>query len=109
MAAPGWTRSARGPARNGAARPRVDGGRLITGPGGHPVTAFDVAHDKRMHLIVVRRDGSGYQHVHPEPAADGTWTVAFAAPAAGSYRAFADFTPSGGPPLTLGVDLSAAG
>ena len=30
-------------------------------------------------------------------------------PAAGSYRAFADFTPTGGRPLTLGVDLAAAG
>jgi len=81
----------------------------ITGPDGRPVTAYDVEHDKRMHLIVVRRDGAGFQHIHPEMAADGTWTVPLAAPAAGSYRAFADFTPTGGPSTTLGVDLSAAG
>ncbi len=81
----------------------------VTGPDGRPVTAFDVAHEKRMHLVVVRRDGSGFQHVHPEMAADGTWTVPFAAPAAGSYRAFADFAPTGGHPVTLGVDLAAAG
>ncbi len=81
----------------------------ISGPDGRPVTAFDVEHDKRMHLIVVRRDGAGFQHIHPEMAADGTWTVPLAAALAGSYRAFADFTPTGGPPTTLGVDLSAAG
>ncbi|WP_214405454.1 hypothetical protein [Pseudonocardia lacus] len=81
----------------------------ITGPDGAPVTAFDVAHDKRMHLIVVRRDTTGFQHVHPEMAADGTWSVPLAVPAAGSYRAFADFAPTGGEPTTLGVDLSAAG
>jgi hypothetical protein len=81
----------------------------ITGPDGRPVTAFDVAHDKRMHLIVVRRDGAGFQHIHPEMSADGTWTVPLAAPVPGSYRAFADFTPTGGPSTTLGVDLSAAG
>lgn len=81
----------------------------ITGPDGRPVTAFDEAHEKRMHLVVVRRDGSGFQHIHPEMAADGTWTVPFAAPAAGSYRAFADFAPTGGTPVTLGVDLAAAG
>ena len=47
----------------------------ITGPDGAPVTAFDVEHEKRMHLVVVRRDTTGYQHVHPEMAPDGTWTV----------------------------------
>jgi hypothetical protein len=81
----------------------------ITGPGGAPVTAFDVEHDKRMHLIVVRRDGTGFQHVHPEMAPDGTWSVPLAVPAGGSYRAFADFVPAGGEATTLGVDLSAAG
>ncbi|MFC5996284.1 hypothetical protein ACFQE5_18945 [Pseudonocardia hispaniensis] len=81
----------------------------ITGPDGAPVTAFDVEHDKRMHLIVVRRDATGFQHVHPEMAADGTWSVPLTLPAAGSYRAFADFTPAGGPATTLGVDLAVPG
>jgi hypothetical protein len=81
----------------------------ITGPDGTPVTAFDVEHDKRMHLIVVRRDTAGFQHVHPEMAADGTWTVPLTLPAAGSYRAFADFTPTGGEGTTLGVDVAAPG
>ena len=81
----------------------------ITGPDGAPVTAFDVEHDKRMHLIVVRRDTSGFQHVHPEMAPDGTWSVPLTVPTAGSYRAFADFTPTGGAATTLGVDLAAAG
>jgi hypothetical protein len=81
----------------------------ITGSDGTPVTAFDEEHTKRLHLIVVRRDTTGFQHLHPEMAADGTWRVPLTVPAAGSYRAFADFTPTGGPPLTLGVDLAAAG
>jgi hypothetical protein len=81
----------------------------ITGPDGAPVTAFDVEHDKRMHLIVVRRDTAGFQHVHPEMAPDGTWSVPLEVPAAGSYRAFADFAPTGAEPTTLGVDLSAPG
>src|ERR687891_518590 len=68
----------------------------ITGPDGSPVTAFDVEHDKRMHLIVVRRDTTGFQHLPPEMDAAGTWSVPLAVPAAGSYRAFADFAPSGG-------------
>ncbi|MEK8109242.1 hypothetical protein NKG94_40115 [Micromonospora sp. M12] len=28
-----------------------------------------------MHLIVVRRDLTGYQHLHPTMAKDGTWSV----------------------------------
>jgi hypothetical protein len=81
----------------------------ITGPVGAAVTAFDVEHDERMHLIVVRRDTTGFQHVHPEMAPDGTWSVPLTLPAAGSYLAFADFTPTGGQRLTLGTDLSVPG
>jgi hypothetical protein len=80
----------------------------ITRPDG-PVTAFDVSHDRRLHLIVVRRDGTGFQHLHPEMDAAGTWRVPLTVPAAGVYRAFADFAPTGGPETTLGVDLFAPG
>jgi hypothetical protein len=81
----------------------------ITGPDGRPVTAFDVEHEKQLHLIVVRRDTAGFRHVHPEMAPDGTWSVPLTLSAAGSYRAFADFAPTGGKPVTLGTDLSVAG
>ncbi|RSD13550.1 hypothetical protein [Amycolatopsis eburnea] len=94
------------------ADPAPEPGRFsftITGPDGKPVTAYDVEHEKRLHLIVVRRDTAGFQHVHPELAPDGTWSVPLTLPAAGSYRAFADFAPTGGKPMTLGADLSVAG
>lgn len=81
----------------------------IEGPGGAPVTAFDVEHNKRMHLIVVRRDTTGFQHLHPVMAPDGTWSVPLSVPSAGSYRVFADFTPNGGPATTLGIDVPAPG
>ncbi|GHJ17822.1 hypothetical protein [Micromonospora sp. AKA38] len=81
----------------------------ITGPDGAPVTRYDVAHDRRMHLIVARRDLSGFRHVHPELAADGTWRVASPLAGPGVWRAFADFTPTGGEPLTLGVDVTVPG
>ncbi|WP_406038449.1 hypothetical protein OG799_25810 [Micromonospora sp. NBC_00898] len=81
----------------------------ITGPDGAPVTRYDVAHDKRMHLIVARRDLSGFRHVHPELVADGTWRVASPLAGPGVWRAFADFTPAGGQPLTLGVDVTVPG
>jgi hypothetical protein len=81
----------------------------ITGPDGGAVTAFDVEHDKPMHLIVVRRDTTAFQHVHPEMAPDGTWSVPLTLPAAGTYRVFADFVPTGGDGVTLGTDVSAPG
>ncbi len=64
----------------------------IQGPDGRPVTRFAIVHDKLMHLVVVRRDLSGYQHLHPSLAADGTWTIALGLPAPGPYRAYFDFT-----------------
>lgn len=81
----------------------------VTGPDGAPVTAFDEEHTKRLHLIVVRRDTSGFQHLHPTMDPDGTWRTGLTLPTGGVYRAFADFTPTGGAATTLGVDLSVAG
>ncbi|MGH3469693.1 MAG: hypothetical protein ACRDQF_18385, partial [Thermocrispum sp.] len=81
----------------------------ILGPDGHAVTRFDVEHEKRLHLIVVRRDSAGFQHVHPTMGAEGRWSVPLRVDLPGSYRAFADFTPTGGEGLTLGVDLAAPG
>ncbi|WP_229402657.1 hypothetical protein [Micromonospora okii] len=81
----------------------------VTGPDGAPVTRYEVAHDRRMHLIVARRDLSGFRHVHPEMASDGTWRVPSPLDGPGAWRAFADFTPTGGPALTLGVDVIVPG
>jgi hypothetical protein len=81
----------------------------ITGPDNQPVSQFDVEHEKRMHLIVVRRDTAGFQHIHPTMSPDGTWTVPLAVDQPGSYRAFADFAPTGGEATTLGVDLAVPG
>jgi hypothetical protein len=75
---------------------------------GETVRDFDVAHEKRMHLIVARRDLTGFQHLHPEQRADGAWTAAATLPDAGSYRLFADFTRDGDA-HTLGADLRVDG
>ena len=59
---------------------------------GRRVRDFDVTHEKRMHLILARRDLTGFQHLHPELGADGTWSADVKLDAAGSYRLFADFS-----------------
>ncbi|WP_442933385.1 hypothetical protein [Micromonospora psammae] len=78
-----------------------------------PVTRFAVVHDKPLHLIVVRRDLTGYQHLHPTMGADGTWTVPLTLPEPGVWRAYADFTALADDgrqtAVTLGVDLVAPG
>jgi hypothetical protein len=84
----------------------------ITGPNGKPVTDYTPTHDKDLHLIVVRRDLAGFEHVHPRLGADGTWQVPLSlAAGAGTYRVFADFAPAAGDgeALTLGTDLVVAG
>lgn len=80
----------------------------VTGPDGHAVTDYDVQHEKRLHLIVVRRDATGFQHVHPELATDGTWSVAVDL-TPGPWRVLADFKPTAGEALTLGSDLLVPG
>src|SRR5215213_3629448 len=80
----------------------------IRGAAGAPLREFDVEHEKRMHLIVVRRDGRGFQHLHPALDASGTWSVPLTLPEAGAYRVFADFTRDGAP-RTLAADLTVDG
>jgi len=80
----------------------------ITGPDGEPVTEYDVEHEKKLHLIAVRRDFAGFQHVHPRLAADGTWSTDLDL-TPGQWRLFADFTATGAHGLTLGADLSVSG
>ena len=63
----------------------------IAAADGTPVRDFAVEHEKRMHLIVVRRDGQGFQHLHPTMDAQGTWSVPLTLEQAGAYRVFADF------------------
>jgi hypothetical protein len=80
----------------------------VLGADGRAVRRFDVEHTKRMHLIVARRDLTGFQHLHPRMLADGTWTTTVRLPAAGSYRMFADFAHAG-VATTLASDLRVDG
>jgi hypothetical protein len=81
----------------------------IVGPTGTAVTAFQKTHDKDLHLIVVRRDLTGFQHVHPIRDDAGTWRTKLSL-TPGEWRVFADFAVAGEDEgLTLGADLSVSG
>ncbi|UQN15707.1 hypothetical protein [Gulosibacter sp. ACHW.36C] len=78
---------------------------------GDPVTEYATAHDKDLHLIVVRTDGVEFRHVHPElDTSTGTWSTPWSWDAAGTYRVYADFTPAAdgaeGLTLTRGVEVA---
>jgi hypothetical protein len=75
---------------------------------GKAVRSFEPEQGKLLHLIVVRSDFTGYQHLHPTLAADGTWSVDVKAPKGGRYRAIADFVIDGRK-YVLGTTLVAPG
>lgn len=73
----------------------------LTGPDGTGVTAYTNSHEKDLHLIVVRSDGTGFRHVHPTHDGAGNWSLPWTWDAAGTYRIFADFVPT-----DLGADIT---
>jgi hypothetical protein len=79
----------------------------IVGRGGRALRDFEVEHEKRMHLILVRRDGTGFQHLHPRMDESGRWSTRVTVPDPGAYRVFADF--SDGQARTLAADLAVDG
>ena len=90
---------------------RGDGGQdlafQILRTDGKPEVVYDEVHERLMHVIVIRRDLTGFQHVHPE-LTDGTWRTSIETTVGGSWRVFADFS-SRGVQKTLGADLQVAG
>jgi uncharacterized protein DUF4396 len=80
----------------------------IVAEDGEAVRDFEVEHEKRMHLLLARRDLTGFQHLHPRMSADGTWSVPVTIAEPGEYRVFADFKHDG-ENQTLARDLTVAG
>lgn len=81
----------------------------VVGPDGRPTVDYRPIEGRPMHLFLVRRDLSGYRHLHPDKRTAGAW-VAPVDLGSGTYRLFAEFQPS--PQvgkLTLGVDLIVSG
>ena len=75
---------------------------------GNAVRDLEPENGKLLHLIVVRSDLTGYQHLHPALGPDGTWSIRVRTPRAGAYRAIADFVVDGRK-YVLGTTLRAPG
>jgi hypothetical protein len=62
---------------------------------GKPIDKFDINHEKKMHLIVVSKDLSYFNHIHPEYKGKGEFVVTTQFPDSGDYKLFADYVPTG--------------
>lgn len=76
---------------------------------GKILKSYDTVHEKKLHLIVVRKDRTNFQHIHPIlDQSSGMWMLQpFTFPTDGEYRVFADFTPSNAQKDATGMKLSA--
>jgi hypothetical protein len=80
----------------------------IVGKDGIPVRDYEVEHEKRLHVIIARRDLTGFQHLHPRLGRNGSWTTPLTIEEPGNYRVFADFKRDGRNE-TLATDLTVEG
>jgi len=67
---------------------------------GASIDRFDITHEKLLHLIVVSKDLSYFNHIHPEYVGGGVFEIDNDFPFGGSYRLIADFKPTGGDAVT---------
>ena len=75
---------------------------------GMAVTAFEPDQTKLMHFYLIRSDLTGFQHVHPTMAADGTWSANLTSLTPGSYRAYTAFNAKNTADTTVAEVLSTA-
>jgi hypothetical protein len=96
----------------------------IVGKDGEAV-ALDVQHEKKIHLIVVSKDLSYFEHIHPEYQADGSYKINVIAKDqkykigvghdevkftnGGEYTLFADYLPSGGTHQVEKINVNVTG
>jgi hypothetical protein len=67
---------------------------------GEPMEDFEVNHEKLLHLIIVSKNLSYFNHIHPEYKGGGVFEIENDFPAGGQYRLIADFKPVGGDSMT---------
>ena len=69
--------------------------RVSEAGSGETISELPLDHERQMHLIAVSRDLEQFQHVHPEPGANGDFAVATQFPQEGTYTLFDEFVLDG--------------
>lgn len=67
---------------------------------GAMISRFDVLHEKKIHLILVREGLDTFDHVHPQVDPAGNLVVPYTFPVGGTYHLYADNQPTGQEPAT---------
>jgi hypothetical protein len=73
------------------------------------VSAFDLAHERYLHLVIVRNDLTCFAHEHPDSSRDGVFRLRYSFPDAGEYRLFADVAPKGAGSQILSATVKVGG
>ena len=71
-----------------ARRPQLLRFRVVVRDGAALRSGYEIEAQRRLHLIVVRRDLTGYQHLHPTMSSDGTWSVPVKVAAPGAQEEY---------------------
>lgn len=82
---------------------------MIHGADGEMVKNFDLVHEKKIHLIIVREGLDQFAHIHPEVDAEGNATATFTFPTGGNYWLYADQKPTGKKQSTATAQLKVGG
>jgi hypothetical protein len=81
----------------------------ITGPDAEPVTQYTETDGAPLHVVAMRQDLTGYQHVYPEQGEGGSWWAALNL-TSGPWRLIAEFQPTAlGRTIVLSADLMISG
>jgi hypothetical protein len=76
---------------------------------GNLIESFEVDHEKQMHLIVVSKDLSYFNHIHPEYLGSGLFQVTTNFPSGGKYELIADFILGGSNAQTVSHWITVSG
>ncbi|PYI57254.1 hypothetical protein [Paenibacillus flagellatus] len=93
-----WTVGEAGPSDSAGGRRTIR--VAIEGKDGKPIESFETNHEKLLHLMVISKDLSYFNHIHPEYKGNGAFEIANDFPSGGDYRLIADFKPTGGDTMT---------
>ena len=73
------------------------------------LTQFDLAHERLVHLVIVRDDLGTFAHLHPDMKPGGMFHVAYKFPSGGEYHLFADVAPKGAGSQILAAKIKVSG
>lgn len=71
--------------------------------------ALDIAHEKKVHMLIVNEELTWFDHIHPEEQADGKYAVSETFPNSGKYIIYTDFKTSNSSATVNKQEIEVAG